>query len=652
MKTITFNRLKISNFKGIDQRSIQFNSINDLRGANGTGKTTVADALWWVLFGKDSSGATAFPVKRKDPDGEDIREIIVEIELSLLVDDVTHIFRRVQEENWVTKRGSITRVFEGNIQTLYYNDSKMKTEEYTKAVNAIVNENTFKMLTSPTYFMNQLDDKKRREELMKLVGNETDIEKSLLETPEFSMLRSEWMKDININKSFANIQEYIRQKARTNADEIDRLPYQIDELKRTITDEYDGNTIQTLLRGYQRDLENLVEPRPNEKPESVAIAEENMRQTKIVLDAMKDIAYNQFIAKRRETSVARQDVSSMIASLGAKKTMLANDLEFNRVKSSSKSREKDDLLRQYNDSKYQVFVEPTVNTTCPTCHRPLQDINPEEVIDRARIQFENDRKAKVDGILVQGNALKNEIEKLANDAADLEEKRLKIDEEIAELNVKLNGLPTTESILESDFIDADKQKELLERIEQAEWTVNQWRNGSSDDGVKLEYKLKRDELTAKINENNFRLGKLEAQKDTLKRIKELQGREESLLKLRDYFKTVGFQTEQFMKSKNEALEEALSSHFGQIKWKLFKQQVNGGFQQVCDPHLNGKPYDAQSTGERIYTGLDIIKCFQGEYQVSCPVIIDNRESLTLEIPMFTQIISMYADDQYSELKQF
>ena len=652
MKTIIFNQLKISNFKGIEQRSIQFNSINDFRGANGTGKTTVADALWWVLFGKDSSGVTAFPVKRKGPNGEDLREIIVEVELSLLVDEVTHIFRRIQEENWVTKRGSITRVFEGNIQTLYYNDSKMKTDEYTKAVNGIVNENTFKMLTSPTYFMNQLDDKKRREELMKLVGNEADIEKTLLETPEFAMLRSEWTKDININKSFANIQEYIRQKARTNADEIDRLPYQIDELKRTITDEYDTNTIQVLLRGYQRDLENLVEPRPNDKPGNVAIAEEDMRQAKIVLDAMKDASYNQFVAKRREISLAMQDVSSMIASLSGKKTMLANDLEFYRSNSSSKSRDKDDLLRQYNYSKYQEFVEPTVNTICPTCHRPLNDINPDEVIERARIQFENDRKAKVDGILVQGNTLKNQIEQLAKEAADLEEKRFKIDEELSELSIKLNGLPTIESIQESDFIEADRQKELMKRIEQAELTVNQWRSGTNDDAVKMEYKLKRDELTAKINENNFRLGKLEAQKDTLKRIEELQGREESLLKLRDYFKTIGFQAELFMKSKNEALEESLSSHFGQIKWKLFKQQVNGGFQQVCDPYLNGKPYDAQSTGERIYTGLDIIKCFQSEYQVTCCVIIDNRESLTLEIPMFTQIISMYADDQYNELKQF
>ena len=162
-------------------------------------------------------------MKRKDAAGEDLREIIVEVELSINVDRMNHLFRRIQEENWVTKRGSISRVFEGNVQTLYYNESKLKTDEYSKAVSAIVDENRFKMLTLPTYFMNQLDDKKRREELMKLVGNESDIEKALLQTLEFAMLRKEWTKDININKSFVNMQEYIRQKARSNADEIDQI---------------------------------------------------------------------------------------------------------------------------------------------------------------------------------------------------------------------------------------------------------------------------------------------------------------------------------------------------------------------------------------------------------------------------------------------
>lgn len=652
MKTITFNQLKISNFKGIEQRTIQFNHRTDLRGANGTGKTTIADAIWWVLFGKDSGGLTSFPVKRKDAAGEDIREIIVEVELSLNVDGMNHLFRRVQEENWVTKRGSISRVFEGNVQTLYYNESKMKTDEYSKAVSAIVDENRFKMLTSPTYFMNQLDDRKRREELMKLVGNESDIEKALLQTPDFAMLRKEWTKDININKSFVNMQEYIRQKARSNADEIDRLPYQIDELQKTITDEYDELTIKNLISGYKRDLENLVEPKPYEKPESVVSAEETLRQAQKELDVMKDEAYNKFVSKRREITLARQEVTSMIASFLGKKTLFQNDLDYNRMSISAKSREKDELLKQYNHLKNQSFIAPKVDLTCPACGQLLLGMNPDEVIERSRINFENDRKAKIDEILVKGNTLRAEIEQLDKAVQEIESNKHVLESQLEDLNRQLEAMPNPESVLEMDFLDGKLKDELQAKITESADIINAWRNASNDETAKLEYRIKRDELIAKINENSFRYGKLESQKATLQRIEELKGRETILLQERDYFKTVGFQAELFMKSKNEALEESLSSHFTTVKWRLFKQQVNGGFQQVCDAFLNGKPYDAQSTGERIFTGIDIIKTFQGIYGINAPLLIDNRESITLPVEAQCQIISMYADDRYNELQQF
>ena len=652
MKTIKFNQLKISNFKGIEQRTIQFNHRTDLRGANGTGKTTIADAIWWVLFGKDSGGLTSFPVKRKDAAGEDLREIIVEVELSINVDRMNHLFRRIQEENWVTKRGSISRVFEGNVQTLYYNESKLKTDEYSKAVSAIVDENRFKMLTLPTYFMNQLDDKKRREELMKLVGNESDIEKALLQTLEFAMLRKEWTKDININKSFVNMQEYIRQKARSNADEIDRLPYQIDELQKTITDEYDETTIKNLISGYKRDLENLVEPKPNEKPESVVSAEETLRQTQKELDAMKDEAYNQFVSKRREVSLARQEVTSMIASFLGKKTLLRNDLDYNQMSANTKSREKDELLKLYNQLKNQAFIAPKVDLTCPACGQLLPGMDPDIVIERTRISFENERKAKIDEVLVKGNNLKMEIEQLAKTAQEIESNKLALESQLEDLNRQLEALPNPESVLEQDFIDGKIKDELQAKITDMTDIINTWRNASNDETSKLEYRIKRDELIAKINENSFRYGKLESQKATIQRIEELKGRETNLLQERDYFKTVGFQAELFMKSKNEALEESLSSHFTTVKWRLFKQQVNGGFQQVCDAYLNGKPYDAQSTGERIFTGIDIIKTFQGIYGINAPLLIDNRESITLPVDAQCQIISMYADDRFTELQQF
>ena len=53
-------RLKMLNFKGVrGERTIEFNdTVTLILGANRTGKTTIADAVQWVLFGKNSEGET------------------------------------------------------------------------------------------------------------------------------------------------------------------------------------------------------------------------------------------------------------------------------------------------------------------------------------------------------------------------------------------------------------------------------------------------------------------------------------------------------------------------------------------------------------------------------------------------------------------
>ena len=52
---IEIKSMDISNFKGIHSLHLEFHSgVNTLYGDNATGKTSVYDALTWLLFGKDS----------------------------------------------------------------------------------------------------------------------------------------------------------------------------------------------------------------------------------------------------------------------------------------------------------------------------------------------------------------------------------------------------------------------------------------------------------------------------------------------------------------------------------------------------------------------------------------------------------------------
>jgi len=651
MKTIEFNKLEISNFKGIEKQTIIFDSMTSLRGANGTGKTTIADAIWWVLFNKDSNGAKDFPVKRKDAMGNDIHNIIVDVTLDLSINGTHHIFRRSQEEDWVTKRGSTDPVMEGNVQALYYNESKLKSKEYDAAVSDIVDEESFKLLTNPMYFMTQIDYKKRREILMRLVGNESDIENSIRSKSEYFILDAEWKKDLNQNKTFGQLFETMKQKAKQNQDEIDRLPYQIDELKRTIKELPDELTLKSLINGYSKELSQLTETKPSEKPQSIIEAERLHYEKTMLHKAIVDKANDEYASKRSETARIRQDHEYRIASLESKITLLRNDIESDERNIVQLGYKKSDLLARYGKIKNESWIAPVVETNCPVCHQALPDLNIDKLLADDKLNFEQNRAMSMNQTIAEGKEIAQRIDAYKATQITNRKRIDDLEKEIEELRMKLSALPDVSLMTPVDYVDQVKVDELQKDISALKSTVDSYYFALSNNTEDVGKSIRKQELQALISDNNQRLGALNAQKETLARIDELTKIESVLVSEKNRYKTLVFQCEQFEREKNEVIEQQLSSHFGRIKWRLFKQQVNGGYQQVCDPLLDGKPYDAQSTGERIFTGCDIIKCFQVVYDTQAPVLIDNRESLTLPVPMISQTISMYADDRYNKLQQ-
>jgi DNA repair exonuclease SbcCD ATPase subunit len=651
MKTIEFNKLEISNFKGIERQVIIFDSKTSLRGANGTGKTTIADAIWWVLFNKDSGGAKDFPVKRKDALGNDIHNIIVDVCLNLSINGTRHIFRRSQEENWITKRGSTDPVMEGNVQSLYYNESKLKSKEYEEAVSDIVDEESFKLLTNPMYFMTQIDYKKRREILMRLVGNESDIENSIRNKSEYYILDAEWKKDLNLNKTFGQFFETMKQKAKQNQDEIDRLPYQIDELKRTIKKLPDEVTLKSLINGYTKELSQLTETKPSEKPKNILEAEQMHYEKTILHKTIIDKANDEYASKRSETARIRQDYEYRIASLESKVTLLRNDIESDERNIVQLGYKKADLLAKYGKIKNEAWTAPVIETNCPVCHQLLPDLNIDKLMADDKLNFEQNRALSMNETIAEGKEIAQRIDAYKVTQITNKKRITNLEEEIEEFRMKLSGLPDVSLMTPGDFVDQKKVEELKSEITALKSTVDAYYYALSNNTEDVGKSIRKQELQALISDNNQRLGALNAQKETLTRIDELTKIESVLVSEKNRYKTLVFQCEQFEREKNEVIEQQLSSHFGLIKWRLFKSQVNGGYQQVCDPLLDGKPYDAQSTGERIFTGCDIIKCFQVVYDTEAPVLIDNRESLTLPVPLNSQTISMYADDRYTNLKQ-
>ena len=123
---IQIDRLRLENFKCHKNLELVFNGQNvSIYGNNATGKTSVYDALTWLLFGKDSSvnGEKILEIKPRESAGAVVNHnAITSVEAVLLVAGDTVTLKRTLREVWSTKRGSSTETFDGHTSE-YYVDS-------------------------------------------------------------------------------------------------------------------------------------------------------------------------------------------------------------------------------------------------------------------------------------------------------------------------------------------------------------------------------------------------------------------------------------------------------------------------------------------------------------------------------------------------
>ncbi|STE01613.1 Uncharacterised protein [Enterococcus gallinarum] len=82
----------------------------------------MADALLWLLFGKDTRGAKLNP-KPLDKNNDELLGLEPTVVAELIINDTMVTLKRVQEEKWNTPRGQLEKV-RGNDTTKYTIDGR------------------------------------------------------------------------------------------------------------------------------------------------------------------------------------------------------------------------------------------------------------------------------------------------------------------------------------------------------------------------------------------------------------------------------------------------------------------------------------------------------------------------------------------------
>lgn len=627
-------KLTLNHFKGAKNVTLIPNGAGiSVFGDNAAGKTTLADAWFWLLFGKDSRNQADFEIKTLGTDGQPMHNRNHEVSAEIETDRGTITLRRVYHEVYTKQRGSVTEEFSGHTTDYYVNGVPVQKKEYDAQIAAICEEKTFRLLTDPTFFNESLPWQKRREALLDLCGDVSN-EDVIAEHDELKGLPA-----ILGNHTVDQFRKILAARRTALNEELKGLPVRIDEASRSIPDVSSVRVDPKALAAAESRLAELQAAKAEvaaggaiaEKRVAIRNLEGEILNLQNAAKSLGNPARDAALAKQREL---QSEVSAVTRTL--------EDLKGHR---DQKLASVDRLTREADALRmtWKLNAETGFDgeNACPSCGQEL----PAERVAAAVEEFNQAKAIKLARIKENGIALRQQIV-AANEAAEELEGQISVTQaslEAAKEELTALVIPVAEVAAPSPKI-----AELEAEIEAIQGEIVGLQTGATDAVAALNQKIEL--VNLEIRTINEAKAALVAAENAGKRIEELKEQQQ---KAATEFETLEHQLhliEQFIRAKVSMLTDRINSRFQIARWKLFEEQINGGLSECCEVTVNGVPYASLNTGMRLNVGLDIIDALAAKTAFAPPIFIDGAESVTRIRPTTGQQIRLIVSEADKTLR--
>lgn len=628
--------ITIHNFKGCRDKTYDFDGKKTIiSGQNASGKTTVLDAFWWLLFNKDSMGNEKFAIRPLDESGNRIDNVEIKVTAVLKVEGKEKEFSKIQKQKWVKRRGSNVTELQGN-ENLYEIDGYPRSEkDYKSEIADIVGEDIFKMLTNPAYFPS-LKWKEQRDILMRFVGEFSDYELASRNS-DFSLIMDELSKAPSTTDILAKYQKMLKEWRGKQSE----IPVRIDELEKSKTD----IDVAELELGKKAVLELIKSNKEKQENASAKYSEyqkmsDGILQLKFKISDMERVA-------NEENSKLRKGIELKISegkSLLQKEKYDLSDVEMriSKTKSSIETLKEsiDSYREEYKRSHSLEFDENSL--VCSYCGQEY----PSDKKEQLKSEFEEKKSKELNRITDMGNKTKEMLDREKEVLAELEKELPKHKESIETLLKSISLLEEELSKIPSsiDISQTDEYKKIEKDILEKEKSMLEMNN--SDD-LRNALVLEEKELNEKLISFEREIAKASQNAEIDERISELQSEQREVAQKVMSAEGMIYKVEQFIRYKMDCVSEEINKRFEGVNFILFENQINGGLKETCELTVNGVPYGSLNAGHRIVAGLQIIKALQVLYEICMPVFVDNAETVNkFNIPnMDCQMILLKVSDE-------
>lgn len=626
-------KLVLDNFKGAKHFELNAEGKDIVvRGENNTGKTTIADAFYWLLFNKDSKGSTKFAIKTLDNVGDEINNLKHSVYAVLKIDGKEQHIKKTYSEKWTRKRGQAKSSFTGH-ETVYELGATeeeltpKKLKDFNEFINSIISdEQIFKLTTNPFWF-NSLKQDERKNILMSLVDEVTDEDVIKSDT------KLKELKKLLGDGSLEDFKARIKRNKKAINDDLKAIPVRVDEINHNMPDvqKYDKDKLEKELASINEEIKVIDgQIKDIENGLSVEKIEKDIKSKQLEIQYLID---NHDGDSRRKLTSLNNEESEKERAVAVKRRDLSN-LKAELQRNESEMEEQNEKFKNLGTKHKELVNEQkefTTATVCDCCGQDIPAHMQEEAIKKMEESYNAGKSETLEKIQSDGIEIRNRVKYLSEQNDEIEKSMETIKQEINKDTQSIDELKEEIKVLESNNTrveDTDEYKQIDSDIQALKEQKGQSIQSISDDVNSL-IKSKKEPLLNQQRDIKQKLDDIQLSQRAIERIDELESRQEQLAQEYNDLEHATFLTEEFTKQKVKLMESSINDKFEITKFKLFNVLINEGVEDVCIALHNGVPYDSGlNNAARINVGLDIINALSKHYNFYAPIMIDNAESVT------------------------
>lgn len=643
---IRLKRITLQNFKCFRSKEIEFDKdITTIQGRNGAGKTTIADAILFCLFGKNTAGQNDLDIFKTRENGQVIPNLehSVEIQLRLInyaanIEKAVNLKRSIKEV-WVKRRGSDESVFKNNTCEYFVNGESYTLSDYKKYINSLIDEETFRIITSPTYFTSK-KWQEQREFLSRMVGE--ILPEEIADNQELAALVSQ------LNASGEEIEAYrkhLSYQIKQIKDKLEKIPVRLEEQNKALPEKLDWDKLQSELDDVKKIMEdtdekifkinsgNGADVKREELKKEISEIRERMNKIESVVHS----EYNGAVTEKQR-EVSKMTLAFNEALNNQKLIEQAIEADNKLIQRCNLTISECDVhLQRLRDSwPNRKFVVDQNASICPTCGQPLPADVVDGKIEHMREEFNKALEQEKQSLREKAAKENKDKEEAAEELKRLADKLKSDSEQLSSIKEEINRIFAKKSKAEKA-----KVASYEERLQETQWpglqkqvdelTTQMENISESDSNNELAgLKAKSEEANNEFIRLQYLLGQRQQYERGQKLIEGIYEEQKSLISQLSELERSQDVANQYQFRMNQILEERINKHFKLVQWRMFKTINNGGdsFEEpFCECYVDGVPFHAGlNQAMRLNAGLDICEALCRLFNVSAPIVIDNAES--------------------------